>query len=65
MVKDKANEVILESIKRMVDECEECIDEAEPVRFDPIQRFVDPDDMKRLAALSSAMMRIISSTGRN
>ena len=56
--------IVNESIRRMIDECMECpgliVDEV-----DPVQKLVDPEQMKRLAALNNVMGRIIRSAQWN
>lgn len=60
---DKHAMIVNESVRRMIDQCLEC--EEFKVEVDPIQRLVDPEQMKRLAALNNVMGRIIMSVEWN
>ncbi len=60
MVKDNAIAVINESIKRMINECMEDPDLHYDVHCPP-GVIIDPEELKRLAALCSTMRRIINS----
>lgn len=65
MVTDKSAMIVNESVRRMIDECVECMENSREVTFDPIQGLVGPDRMKRLAAMNNVMMRIIQSVSWN
>ncbi len=68
MVIDKYTEIANESIRRMMDECIECMgatDELDLIKIDPIRSLVDPELMKRLAAMNKVMTRIIRSAEWN
>lgn len=67
MVRDKQTEVMEESIRRLMEQSAEMIDDGEvELRTNcPIQMFVDPEQIKRLAALNIAMARIIESVSWN
>lgn len=67
MVKDLPTIIVTESIRRLVKQAREEIDsgEIEYEVIDPVQRFVDPEDMRDLAALNVAMSRIIKSVDLN
>lgn len=62
---DIQSEVVSESIRRLMNECLEEVDESRLVKLDPVQMLVDPDLIRRLAALNMAMTRIINSIGTN
>jgi len=62
---DIPTEITNESIRRMMDECIECMEDRDEPVVDPVQKLVDPEDMKRLAALNNVMGRIIRSAQWN
>lgn len=63
---DKREEIILESIRRFVQQSEEGVDDVVAGMADcPMLKFIDPEEIKRLAALNIAMVRIIESTDNN
>ena len=64
MVIDKRAEIINESIRRMIDKCMEC-PELESSLHDNVRELLEPEEMRRLAALNHAMVRIINSAHSN
>ncbi len=65
MVNDKPTMIVNESIRRMMDECVESVDIQEDTRFCLMQMYINPEEIKRLAALNNVMMRIIQSVNLN
>lgn len=61
MVKDKQSRIINESIRRLINSIMDEGVEVETVSASPIPEYIDLEEMKRIAALNIAMMRIIRS----
>ncbi len=67
MVKDIQTEVMMEAIRRLINET---IDDIDDGRIDlvadcPILKAMDPEEVRRMAALNIAMVRIIKSVELN
>jgi len=67
MVIDIPAEIVNESVRRLMVEYMEHVEENDEVLpiYDPFQKLVDPEQMKKLAALNNAMSRIIRSVQLN
>jgi len=67
MVTDKGTEIVLELIRRKVDDCMEDVDRAEFTMSDRVRELFesDPERMKKHIAMNIAMVKIIESVSSN